>query len=189
MYWPLACNHRVPHSLFCSIFFCKHAAIGLFRAVSIFRRNRFMLKSGYSRHLLLFASLFLSGSIALLHPASAFAQLTSGDIVGTVTDPSGAGVPHATVTATNNSTGVANYRTGERPRRVPFPEPADWQIRDQGYGAWVSGLQPSGFRRYPESDGDRATAAASGSCIHQRGSLRAGCRRSGHHDGPVAADL
>jgi hypothetical protein len=63
-----------------------------------------MLKSGYSRHLLLFASLFLTGSSLL--PTSAFAQLTSGDVAGTVTDPSGAGLPHATVTATNNSTGV-----------------------------------------------------------------------------------
>ena len=64
-----------------------------------------MQKLGYSRHLLLFASLFLSGS-ALLHPTSAFAQLTSGDVAGTVTDPSGAGLPHATVTATNTLTGV-----------------------------------------------------------------------------------
>lgn len=66
-----------------------------------------MSKSGYPRHLLLFASFLLTGSIAFLHPTSAVAQSTSGDVVGTVTDPSGAGVAHATVTATNEATGIA----------------------------------------------------------------------------------
>src|SRR5580704_8992171 len=33
-------------------------------------------------------------------------SLTSGDISGTVTDPSGAGVPNAGVTATNKTTGA-----------------------------------------------------------------------------------
>ena len=66
-----------------------------------------MSKYGYPRYLLLFASLLLTGSIASLHPTSAFAQSTSGDVVGTVIDASGAGVAHATVTATNEATGVA----------------------------------------------------------------------------------
>jgi hypothetical protein len=66
-----------------------------------------MSKSGYPRYLLLFASLLLTGSIASLHPTSALAQSTSGDVVGTVTDASGAGVAHATVTATNEATGVS----------------------------------------------------------------------------------
>jgi hypothetical protein len=65
------------------------------------------MKSGYPRYLLLFAALLVTGSIASFHPTSAFAQSTSGDVVGTVTDPSGAGVPHATVTATNEATGIA----------------------------------------------------------------------------------
>ncbi|HEY3988056.1 MAG TPA: carboxypeptidase regulatory-like domain-containing protein [Acidobacteriaceae bacterium] len=66
-----------------------------------------MPKSGYSRHLLLFASLFLTATIASLHPTAALAQSTSGDVAGTVTDPSGAGIPHATVVATNESTSVS----------------------------------------------------------------------------------
>ena len=36
-----------------------------------------------------------------------FAQTTSGDLTGSVLDPAQAGVPNATVTATNESTGVA----------------------------------------------------------------------------------
>jgi carboxypeptidase family protein len=67
-----------------------------------------MRKSGSPRPLLLFAALILTGSIAFLHPTAAFAQATSGDVVGTVTDPSGAAVAHASVTATNNATGVSN---------------------------------------------------------------------------------
>ncbi len=66
-----------------------------------------MLKSGSARHFLLFASLVLTGSILSLHPPSAFAQSTSGDLVGTVTDPSGAAIAHASVTGTNAGTGIA----------------------------------------------------------------------------------
>lgn len=49
---------------------------------------------------LFFASVFLSASIA-------FGQGTTSRIAGTVTDASGAVVPHATVTATNDATGVS----------------------------------------------------------------------------------
>lgn len=68
-------------------------------------------KPGYSRHLILFASLLLAGSVISLQPPAIFAQSTSGDVVGSVTDPTGAGVPHATVTATNEATGVVTNVT------------------------------------------------------------------------------
>ena len=42
----------------------------------------------------------------LLYPGFAHAQATSGDVTGTVLDASGAGIPDASVTATNVSTGV-----------------------------------------------------------------------------------
>ena len=41
----------------------------------------------------------------------AFAQLTSGDLTGTVTDPTGAVVPNATIQATNTATGVVAKQT------------------------------------------------------------------------------
>src|ERR1700743_801025 len=49
--------------------------------------------------------------IFLLGATTTFAQ-TGGEagIQGTVTDPSGASIPHATVTATNTATGVASTR-------------------------------------------------------------------------------
>ncbi|HEX6772433.1 MAG TPA: carboxypeptidase regulatory-like domain-containing protein [Acidobacteriaceae bacterium] len=65
-----------------------------------------MPNSGFSRHFLLSASLLLTGCVGCLHPSAIFAQSTSGDVVGTVSDPTGAAVPHATVTATNEATAV-----------------------------------------------------------------------------------
>src|SRR5581483_2809253 len=49
------------------------------------------------------AALFLA---ALLVPASLWAQAISGDLAGTVMDATGAAVPAATVTATNDATGI-----------------------------------------------------------------------------------
>src|SRR5579875_54042 len=50
--------------------------------------------------------------IALMIAPSLLAQsLTSGDLTGTVTDPSGAVVPHATVTVRNNATGATRTTT------------------------------------------------------------------------------
>ena len=45
-------------------------------------------------------------SVLLLSTASAFAQSNSGDVTGTVADPSGAALQNATVTATNEGTAV-----------------------------------------------------------------------------------
>jgi hypothetical protein len=58
-----------------------------------------------SRHGLPRALLALLAALAL--PAIASAQLSAGRIVGTVTDPSKAAVPHATVVATDTATDVS----------------------------------------------------------------------------------
>jgi hypothetical protein len=51
-------------------------------------------------------------SVLLLLPIAAFGQsLTSGDVSGTVSDPSGAAVPGATVTLKNNETGATQTAT------------------------------------------------------------------------------
>lgn len=51
-------------------------------------------------------SLFLATIAMALFATVTFAQTTSGDLVGTVKDPSGAIIPNASVTVTNEATGV-----------------------------------------------------------------------------------
>lgn len=102
-----------------------------------------MLKSGYSRHLLLFASLFLTGS-ALLHPTSAFAQATSGDVVGTVTDPSGAAVARASVTATNAATGTSSSAVSN--------ERGEFRISNLPAGRYTLKGSASGFSTFVLQD-------------------------------------
>ena len=62
-------------------------------------------------------------AMLLLLPASAFAQGELGALTGTVTDPSGAIVPEATITITNTSTGVVRTTSSSRAGyyRVPVP--------------------------------------------------------------------
>ena len=52
-------------------------------------------------------SIFITALVMALTTGITFAQTTSGDLVGTVKDPSGAIVPNASVTITNEETGVA----------------------------------------------------------------------------------
>src|SRR3954451_15956830 len=55
----------------------------------------------------------LSLALLLMSPTSSFGQgsLTSGDVTGTVVDPSGAAVPNATVTLKSNDTGATQNAT------------------------------------------------------------------------------
>lgn len=64
-----------------------------------------MFKRIFSAGLLLFALVFL----AALHASAQ--SITSGDVTGTVTDPSGAALPNAAVTLTNTATGTAQQAT------------------------------------------------------------------------------
>jgi hypothetical protein len=52
--------------------------------------------------------LFLFTSILLLISFPAIGQIESGTFAGTVTDPSGASIPAAVVTITNQATNVSN---------------------------------------------------------------------------------
>ena len=54
----------------------------------------------------LFKPVFALLAIAVLFSLASFAQSTSGNLVGTILDASGAAVPSATVTALNVDTGV-----------------------------------------------------------------------------------
>src|ERR1019366_1987536 len=50
-------------------------------------------------------------AMVLMLPMAALAQTTSGDLTGTVSDPSGGAIPNATVTVTEQSTGVKATQT------------------------------------------------------------------------------
>ena len=52
-----------------------------------------------------------SALLAIVEPAYLSAQATSGDLTGTVIDPSGAVVPNANVAAENEATGVKTLAT------------------------------------------------------------------------------
>src|SRR5450432_1141300 len=60
------------------------------------------------------ASLLLTTSFTALLPQVAMAQMVSGDLVGTVTDTTGAAIPNATVTAVNAATGVKTTSTSNQ---------------------------------------------------------------------------
>lgn len=72
---------------------------------------------------------------ALLLPASSFAQTSgNGNITGTITDPSGAAVPNATVVVTNMDTGVSRTLTtnGAGLYTANFLQPGHYEVVASG---------------------------------------------------------
>jgi carboxypeptidase family protein len=97
-------------------------------------------KMNFKRNLWSVASL-LAAAIVLLHlafPATARAQasLTTGAIAGTVTDPTGAVIPHATVTATNEGTNASRSATSGANGGyvVPLLDPGDYKVTVKAAG-------------------------------------------------------
>src|SRR5947209_1628188 len=87
-------------------------------------------------------SLTLLAAIAVLIilPVIALAQITSATIVGTITDPSGAQVPSATVTARNVDTGLT--------RTVVSGEDGSYRLEFLPIGNYVVEVTPaSGFKK------------------------------------------
>jgi Carboxypeptidase regulatory-like domain/TonB dependent receptor-like, beta-barrel len=78
---------------------------------------------------------FLGLSFFLVFGVVAFGQAT-GDITGTVSDPSGAVIPNAKVTATNPSTGVVNSTTSGSAGvyRIPNLNPGHYNIKIEAKG-------------------------------------------------------
>jgi hypothetical protein len=79
---------------------------------------------------------FLLAAMFALLAASAFAQ--EATIVGTVTDPSGAAVPNATITITNNDTGVQ--------RTLPTNGDGQYVAPDLHIGSYTIRASASGFK-------------------------------------------
>ena len=83
---------------------------------------------------------FLFATVMLILVPAIFPQsVTSGDIVGVVTDPSGAVIPNAKVTATNDNTGATHNATtnGEGFYRFSFLQPGPYTVTTT-----ASGFQP-----------------------------------------------
>src|SRR3712207_6317731 len=81
--------------------------------------------------------------VVLLAPASALAQsqATTGDIQGRVLDPAGAAIPRATVTATNQATGLEKSAEtdGEGNFRILLLPPGSYSVKAAG----AQGFQPA----------------------------------------------
>lgn len=78
-----------------------------------------------------FLMLSLAIVCAFVLPVSLRAQsLISGDIAGTITDPSGAAIPNATITITSKATGAAQTVTSnaEGSYRIPLLKPGDYTL-------------------------------------------------------------
>src|SRR5215471_8557014 len=72
-------------------------------------------------------------------PSALYAQVTTATIVGTVTDPSGAAVPHAQVTATN--TGTTQARSAET------NDQGEYRIEFLPVGEYSIEVNAPGFRK------------------------------------------
>ncbi len=94
--------------------------------------------------------------VLLLALAGARAQVTTADIVGTVTDPSGAAVVTGTATATNTATGVS--------QKVALSGSGDFTFTLLQVGTYKISIQAQGFKNYATqvsvSAGDRARVSA-----------------------------
>ncbi|HXQ36332.1 MAG TPA: carboxypeptidase-like regulatory domain-containing protein, partial [Anaerolineales bacterium] len=73
-------------------------------------------------------------------PSPLFAQLDTGGITGTVTDPSGAVVPGAHVTLTNTDTSVA--------QTMPTTSTGTYSFSGVRPGAYSLTVEASGFEKY-----------------------------------------
>jgi hypothetical protein len=101
--------------------------------------RRFVHKFLFSASSLIGAALIFS-VVSCLSPATALAQgITTGSISGTVTDPSGAVIPHATITATDPSRGTTlTTQSGSG---------GDFSIHSVPLGTYNLTIEAAGFTR------------------------------------------
>ena len=92
----------------------------------------------------LLAFTVLAGLFATLVPRTAQAQGSTADVLGTVTDPSGAVVPNAKVTALNTATGIA--------RTVQSGGNGDYVVSELQIGSYKVTVEARGFKTYVAKD-------------------------------------
>ena len=66
--------------------------------------------------------LALVATFACVETPAVFSQVTTAAIHGTVTDPSGAVIPDANITALNTATGISKATTSDKSGYFIFPE-------------------------------------------------------------------
>ena len=95
------------------------------------------MKSAHKSHLPLALALFLGSS------TFAFGQAISGDLVGIIQDPSGAGVPNAAVEVTNDGTNIKNSATANNDGEYRFSNlpPGMYTLTASGTGFGTSTLK------------------------------------------------
>ncbi len=123
----------------------------------------------------LYRAIFFT-TLFLIFAATAFAQ--EATIVGTVTDPSGAAVPNASITITNTETGVA--------RTLPSSSDGQYVAPDLGIGHYSIRVTAAGFKAEEQkgltlSVGDRTRYRLQAPSRQRAG---AGHRRGQRHRGP-----
>ena len=97
------------------------------------------------------AALFFCGA------ANAGAQVTTGNVTGSVQDPQGGVVPGATVTLTSATRGTSAGHDDERERRLPFPNVTGGHLHRQGHARRLQDARAA--RTSQVSPGDRVASA------------------------------
>lgn len=94
--------------------------------------------------------LFLVTTLVVFFSVSLLAQLITSQLTGTVLDPSGAGVPNATVTATNMGTGFTQTTTATSQGEYRFPS--------LPVGTYEVSVAAPGFKTYTQQGVTLATS-------------------------------
>src|SRR5262249_37375096 len=92
---------------------------------------------------LVFGVVVLFLGVLLFVPTKAKAQMqTSGEVIGTVTDPSGSAVPDATVTLTDQATGQSRQAISDSSGNFTFlavvPGTYDLSVQAKGFSAAIA---------------------------------------------------
>ena len=92
----------------------------------------------------LFAVLAIFGTLSIVTPCNAGAQVLYGSIVGQISDASGAATPGATVTITNRDTGLTRTAVSNETGAYSFTNVLAGPLRREGHAAGLQGAVKTG---------------------------------------------